>query len=839
MNSGSRQRLRTAGRRMPPALWLLAGCLLAWLPASARAGGLRLTANERDWLDRNPGRLVLYYDQTFPPLEFAAADGSFAGLGADVAAQIERLLGVSFIRKASDDWNEHLAKLKRGECAIAPTIARQDEREDYTFFTTPYATIPAVIITPQAVEGSRRLDDFEGRRIGVVSGYTTEPYLRDQALLHGFEVVPVPGVSEGLRRVAFGEVDAFVENLASAAYFIEQLGIPNLRVAGESGYVFDFRIGVSRKYPLLFSAVQKALDAIPEDEMTALRQKWISLGVEKWLDPATRRRLWAINGLAVLALAGLAGLAVFLKRRLDNRVAALRDSENRFRRLAENSPAVVYQFRMAPDGSFSFPYIAETVQTLGGFTADEVVADPGTLLSLVPVDDRAKFLAGVRESAKSLTPYEGLFPVSLNGAEIRWIEAHSTPERMPDGSTLWDGLMLDVTGRVRAEAEREQLEAQLLQAQKMEAIGQLAGGVAHDFNNMLGVILGFTEMTLDSVPPGEPLREGLLEIRKAAERSADLTRQLLAFARKQTAAPAVLDLNRTVDGMLGMLRRLIGEQVELVWRPGTDLGPVRMDPTQIDQILVNLCVNARDAIGGEGRVVIETANSVFDTETCEDYPGAVPGSYVKLAVGDSGCGMDRETLAHIFEPFFSTKGVGEGVGLGLATVYGIVKQNNGFIHVYTEPGQGTTFSLYLPRHEAAAVPAPPPEETAPAGTGSGTILLVEDDRSLLGMVRMMLERRGYRVLAAASPAAALRLAGEFQGGIDLLVTDVVMPDMNGRDLAAKLLVLRPGLKRLFMSGYTADVIAHHGVLNEGVHFIQKPFTMGTLMARITEALEDA
>jgi len=240
-----------------------------------------------------------------------------------------------------------------------------------------------------------------------------------------------------------------------------------------------------------------------------------------------------------------------------------------------------------------------------------------------------------------------------------------------------------------------------------------------------------------------------------------------------------------------------------------------------------------------GRITIRTGNMAAGQPDRRGRSGPETGDHVLLTVSDNGCGMSRETLENLFEPFFTTKDVGRGTGLGLATVYGIVKQNNGFIHVYTEPGQGTTFSLYLPRHEAAAVPAPPPEETAPAGTGSGTILLVEDDRSLLGMVRMMLERRGYRVLAAASPAAALRLAGEFQGGIDLLVTDVVMPDMNGRDLAAKLLVLRPGLKRLFMSGYTADVIAHHGVLNEGVHFIQKPFTMGTLMARITEALEDA
>ena len=394
----------------------------------------------------------------------------------------------------------------------------------------------------------------------------------------------------------------------------------------------------------------------------------------------------------------------------------------------------------------------------------------------------------------------------------------------------------DITDRKRAEEEREKLQGQLNQAQKMESVGRLAGGVAHDFNNMLGVILGFTEMALESVPEGQPLRAGLLEIRKAAERSADLTRQLLAFARKQTVAPKVLDLNETIEGMLKMLRRLIGEDVNLAWRPGRDLGPVRIDPTQIDQILVNLCVNARDAMGESGKLTIETGNAYFDDEYCEENTGYMPGDYVRLAVSDNGRGMDADTLSHLFEPFFTTKKVGQGTGLGLATIYGIVKQNLGFISVYSEPGQGTTFKIYLPRHVAKAVLPPKKEVAASEAPGHETILLVEDDPTLLGMTRMMIERQGYTVLAAASPGEALRLAREQAGPIHLVVTDVVMPEMNGRDLVRNLLALYPDVKRLFMSGYTADVIAHHGVLDPGVHFIQKPFTMRDLGAKIAETL---
>jgi len=395
----------------------------------------------------------------------------------------------------------------------------------------------------------------------------------------------------------------------------------------------------------------------------------------------------------------------------------------------------------------------------------------------------------------------------------------------------------DVSDRLQAEEEREKLQAQLNQAQKIESVGRLAGGVAHDFNNMLGVILGFTELALDSVPPDQPLHAGLIEIRKAAERSADLTRQLLAFARKQTVAPKVLDLNDTIEGMLGMLRRLIGEDVHLAWRPGKTLPPVRIDPTQIDQILVNLCVNARDAISGTGEIAIETGTAVFRPEDRLRHGEFLPGDYVRMAVTDNGCGMDAETLSHLFEPFFTTKGVGQGTGLGLATLYGIVRQNGGFVHVYSEPGKGTTFTVYLPRHAEESAESPPEPAADVTAGGHETILLVEDDPALLGMTRTMLERQGYTVLTAASPGEAIRLARRHAGQVDLLMTDVIMPEMNGRDLARHLLGLHPGLKRLFMSGYTADVIAHHGVLNPDVHFIQKPFTMRELAAKLHEALE--
>ena len=392
--------------------------------------------------------------------------------------------------------------------------------------------------------------------------------------------------------------------------------------------------------------------------------------------------------------------------------------------------------------------------------------------------------------------------------------------------------------RVRQISEKQiKTEKQLQQAQKMESVGRLAGGVAHDFNNMLGVILGHTELALLQTDKDNDLVSDLNEIQKAAQRSADITKQLLAFARKQSISPRQMDLNDTVESMLNMMRRLIGEDIDLLWKPSAHLWPVEMDPSQIDQILANLCVNARDAIEGVGRLSIETGRQTFDKEYCNEHPGFIPGDFVMLAVSDNGCGMDRKTLDNLFEPFFTTKDVGKGTGLGLATVYGIVKQNRGFVNVYSESGQGSTFKIYLPRMiEEKNVDKTGLQKKAADG-GTETILLVEDEPSILQMTRMMMEKKGYTVLTAATPSKALEKAKNYSDTIDLLMTDVVMPEMNGRDLAEEITKIYPAIRLLFMSGYTANVIAHQGVLDEGVAFIPKPFSMEDLAKKLREVLD--
>ena len=461
-------------------------------------------------------------------------------------------------------------------------------------------------------------------------------------------------------------------------------------------------------------------------------------------------------------------------------------------------------------------------------------------LDIVHPDDRDSMASYLQtEVIEGRQPFNREYRITrVNDGETRWVSGLGEVAFDVDGRPLtMIGTIADITDRKRADEDNEQLQLQLQQAQRMEALGRLAGGVAHDFNNMLGAILGYAELALGVVADTDPVHADLVEIRKAATRSAALTRQLLAFARRQSAAPRVIDLNATVESMLSMLRRLIGVDVPLAWHPGDGVGAVYIDPSQVDQVLTNLCVNARDAIDGAGVITIETRAARYDDAWCAEHPGYVPGEYSVLAVADTGGGMDGTTLSKIFEPFFTTKDVGVGTGLGLAMVHGIVTQNEGFIQVTSAPGEGTTFEIHLRRHPG--VPADLDAVAGPAAAhhGGGAVLLVEDEPALLAMTRTMLERLGYDVTAAGTPEEAIRLAEQRAGPIDLLVTDVVMPVMNGRDLARRLRDQHPDLRVLFMSGYPSNILARDGVMGENVAFLQKPFSLQALAAAARAALE--
>lgn len=490
----------------------------------------------------------------------------------------------------------------------------------------------------------------------------------------------------------------------------------------------------------------------------------------------------------------------------------------------EQSPVTI----VITDTSGRIEFVNPKFTQLTGYSAEEALGQKTSVLrSEFSTQEKYQELWDTISAGKV---WEGEFLNKKKNGDIFAEHATISPIRNKDGIvTHYLAIKEDIT-------ERRQLQAQLFQSQKMESVGRLAGGVAHDFNNMLSVILGCVQLAMLKVTEGDKLWQYLDQIWKAAQRSSDITRQLLAFSRKEIISPKEVNLNAQIIATQATLGRLIGEDINLTFKPVTNIWSIKIDPSQLDQILVNLAVNARDAMANGGNLAIETSNVHIDRTYCQYNLDATPGEYVRLVVSDSGTGMSRDTLAHIFEPFFTTKEVGKGTGLGLATVYGIIKQNNGFVNVYSEPGHGSSFQVYFPRFVGAAEVVDKVSE--PVISGSGTILLVEDDPLVREMSLQMLQEIGYTVIVAETPEQAIEICADQKVHIDLILTDVVMPGMNGKEMVAVIEPLRPGMRVLFMSGYTPDLVAQRGVVDEGRHFIQKPFDMYSLSEKIRNALQD-
>jgi PAS domain S-box-containing protein len=503
--------------------------------------------------------------------------------------------------------------------------------------------------------------------------------------------------------------------------------------------------------------------------------------------------------------------------------AALLASEASYSALVEQAPVGIY--RSTPAGRFVSANAA-LVRILGYSTPQELLALDMARDVYADAEERHRL---VEQDTYTNQVYEELEATwkKKDGTRIR-VQLSVRASRTTDGHVeFYEAFVRDIT-------DQRQLEAQLAQAQKMEAIGRLAGGVAHDFNNLLTVILSYSDLLLEDLPAGSADRDDVTQIRKAAQGASELTRQLLAFSRQQVLQPKVVDLNASVSGIERLLARVLREDIKLRCTLAPDAGTIRVDPGQLEQVIMNLAVNARDAMPGGGLLTIETANVDLDKAYLQVHPLAKPGPYVMLAVTDNGTGMDAATQARIFEPFFTTKDVGKGTGLGLATVQGIVQQSGGFIWVYSEPNHGTVFKIYLPRVDE---PASRADDVAAADVrGTETVLVVEDVTAVRAVTREMLSRYGYNVLEAADGTTALQLAASYQAPIHLLLTDVVMPDINGRDLAHRFESTRPEMKVLFMSGYTDDAVVRHGILQEGIAYLQKPFTPGSLATKVRGVL---
>jgi len=538
------------------------------------------------------------------------------------------------------------------------------------------------------------------------------------------------------------------------------------------------------------------------------------------------------GSLSVSAVPGADGLPLYLIGQLEDVTerrraeTALRASEERFRELIERSPDLLAVFDAAGRVAFASPSAADVL----GYPLDQIVGRPAS--DLVAPEDAPRATALLASLART--------PGAMERIELRM--------RRADGAlVVFDSLVRNllhvpaVGGFVvnsRDVSQQRLLEAQFQQAQKLESIGRLAGGVAHDFNNLLVGILGYTEFLEEGIRAGRPSLEDLAEIRRAGERARDLTSQLLAVARRQVSERQVVDLNGVLRDAERLVRRLIGEDVELAVHLEPHLWPVLADPSGLQQVVLNLVVNARDAMPRGGKLTLETANVELEERYAHSHQDVQPGPYVLLGVSDTGEGMSPEVQAHAFEPFYTTKAPGVGTGLGLATVYGIVKQSGGHVWLYSEPGRGTTFKIYLPRTQEVAV-RPPPRQARRAEAGTETVLVVEDDPSVRELAVRALRAGGYRVLAASSGREALEMDARAGEAIHLLLTDVVMPDLSGKQVADALVARRPGLRVLYASGYTQNTIAHHGVLDAGIRFLAKPFTPGSLLEAVRRVLDQA
>jgi len=527
------------------------------------------------------------------------------------------------------------------------------------------------------------------------------------------------------------------------------------------------------------------------------------------------------------------GGTVCVARDINRRLAAERartETEAKYRALIEQVAAVSYIAELGVHGEWV--YVSPQVETIFGYTPEEWLSQSGQWTRFVPAEDHP-IIHAAEEACMSARRFQAEYRITRKDGQIIWVSDTAVVVPGSDNHPLMEGIIVDIT-------ERKALENQLQQARRMEAVGRLAGGIAHDFNNLLTIIKGYVEMATNRSGAQPELRSDLQHIGDASERAGTLVRQLLAFSRKQVLKPKILDLNGIVLNLDKLLRRLLAETVELKTIAGKEVGAVKADPSQIEQVIMNLVVNARDAMPNGGRILIETSNVDLDDAYAQDHVTVRPGRYVMLAVTDTGIGMTSDTVAHIFEPFYTTKESGRGTGLGLSTVYGIVKQSGGYIWVYSEPGKGTTFKVYLPRVEEGVEVSSSAEIPAPAARdGKETILLVEDELAVRELTRMVLSKRGYSVLEALNPADAERLAGSHGSEIHLLLTDVVMPGMSGRELAKRLTARHRNLRVLYMSGYTDNVIAEDGTLEEGVAFLEKPFTPQVLAQKVRETLDRA
>ncbi|MFW6037215.1 MAG: response regulator, partial [Desulfonatronovibrio sp.] len=801
------------------------------------SASINITEEERTWLDQNPDKLAVWFDRKFPPIEFQSEDGSFEGMAADIMRLIEERLEVSFKAVPAREWPVLLESLETGEAPIAPVIVWSPERERYAYFSEPYVDVPVVVITTRDRTESRSLNDFKGLKVAAIKGYVTEGFLRENYSDY-LEIVTVENVNEGLRDVSFGVVDAMIENLAVAAHYIEEEKLPNLRVAGNTELSYQLSFAVSKKYPLLFSAMQKAMNNIPEQEIKALQNRWLPIESPGVL---SREQVQLIKYTAIFVVVitlFLVMVSLFLRRKLKQKMADLErtrqevvQSEERYRAIFNNAPIGI--FRTTFDGRF-------------------VEANP-TLARMLGYTSREELIKETRDLARDIYPSPGVRQGLLDALkespqgvsmDIEFKRRDGTPvysiinaslQMDEEGNPAYlDGTIEDISKRKQAEQEKERLQSQLLQARKMESVGMLAGGIAHDFNNLLQALKGNIELLDKNMPGDFPEKKRLRVIERSIDRAAQLVRQLLLFSRKAETMRKLLDLNREIKDAADVLERTIPKMIKIRLLLAEGTWPVSADPVQVEQMILNLGSNAADAMPEGGTLTIETSNVSLSEE---DYLDLDPGRYVRVTVSDTGCGMDKLTLEHVFDPFFTTKEKGKGTGLGLASVYGIVKAHQGHVVCYSEPGVGTTFKIYWPAvfDQEEEVIDHQPESLVHEGTE--TILVVDDETDIRELTRDALTPWGYTIKTASSGEQALEIFGREKSSIDLVVLDLNMPGMGGYRCLEEILRINPRAKVIIASGYMGEGQIRKSLDSGAAGYIGKPYQISELTAKVRDILD--
>jgi len=775
-------------------------------------------------------QLIVRADHNYPPYEFLDNKGDPQGFNIDLIKAVAEVMGLN-IKISLGPWNEVRSQLEKGEIDILAGMTYSVERDKVVDFSIPHSILSFDIFIRRN-SSIRSLEDATDKEIVVQEDGIMHDYLKKKDITK--KIITVTDPHEALLLLASGKYDCAILNKMQGHYFIDKFKLTNIKAAGADLMPREYCFAVTEGNRLLVERLNTGLNILKStNRYKEIYNKWLGIYEEKGILGSLR---YFIIGFLVICI--LFVLSMFLtwllRKKVKEKTEELRKSEKKYRSIFEN--AIEGIFQTTPDGKFLDANSA--LARLFGFNSPQefmdYYADIGKQQYLHP-EDREVYKS-ILEKYGTIKGFETQLMDRLGRPIWVTINAHEVTDE--EGNVLYyEGTVEDITERKKREEQYRELQQQFIQSQKMEAIGRLAGGVAHDFNNILTVIIGSCELAQFDLKNPERLKQRINEIKKAAERASSLTKQLLAYSRRQIMEMQIININDLIANLEKMLKRLIGEDIELKINLMEDVGMIKADPSQIEQVIINLVVNARDAMPRGGKLTIETLRAYLDSEYAQRHRDVKPGPYVMLSISDTGAGLSDEAKQHLFEPFFTTKPKGEGTGLGLSTVYGIIKQSGGNIWVYSEANKGTTFKIYLPcvdKKEGDKKDGYMAKETF---RGSETILIIEDEEGVRESAAEMLKVQGYNVLKAGNGEEAISVCSGYKDDIHLVLLDVVIPGLRGPELFEKIKEIHQESAVLFMSGYTDNVIVHHGILKEGLEFIQKPFTLEDISKKIREVLD--